>query len=329
MAIIMRNKSSIFGLIDDLNTLQENIDAEALTRSTNDGDLALLNTTEKTNLVGAINEVFGAAGSAADGTLLAANNLSDLTDVVIARTNLGVYSTSEVDSAISSAQLALGTNYTVADITERDAMVGLDVGDMVFVVDDGDAKWAHYKVGAVDVEGAVTSWVLLSDQDSLENSISAASIKTAYESNLDTNAYVDSDKAKVDLISITTAQDLDDAVYKASLEQDLAVSAPSTNAPSAAAVVAYADAAAQAGGSIPLLETVSVVGSTITLTNAPKEGVSGVMNFGTVRYVDVNGIAYDAPVVATATPNEFTVSTDTADQWDGFSVQIQYLYVAA
>jgi len=329
MAIIMRNKSSIFGLIDDLTTLQGNIDAEALTRATNDGDLALLSTTEKTNLVGAINEVFLAAGSAADGTLLAANNLSDLTDVVVARTNLGVYSTSEVDSAITSAQLALGTNYSVATILERDALTGLDVGDMVFVVDNGDTKWAHYKVGAVDGLGVVTSWILLSDQDSLENSISAASIKTAYESNVDTNAYTDADKAKVDFVSVTGSVDLDDAVYKAALEQDLAVSAPSTNAPSAAAVVAYADAAASAGGSIPLLETVTVIGSTITLTNAPKEGVSGIMNFGTVRYVDVNGIAYDAPVVATAQPNQFTVSTDTVDQWDGFSVQVQYLYVAA
>lgn len=86
------------------------------------------------------------------------------------------------------------------------------------------------------------------------------------------------------------------------------------------------DAKAQSGGAAPKLESLVVAGNTITLTNAPKGGINGVMNFATVRYIDANGVAFDAPLIATANPAEFTVSTDTANQWNGFTVQVQYLY---
>ena len=87
------------------------------------------------------------------------------------------------------------------------------------------------------------------------------------------------------------------------------------------------DNAIAGGGAIPSIEMVTVTTGKITLTNAPKGGIGGVMNFGTVRYTDANGVSYDAPVVATANSKEFTVSTDTAGQWDGYTVQVQYLYV--
>jgi hypothetical protein len=45
-----------------------------------------------------------------------------------------------VQSEINSAALALGTNYSVADIAARDSLQNLVVGDIVFVADDGDGK---------------------------------------------------------------------------------------------------------------------------------------------------------------------------------------------
>lgn len=326
MSIIKRHKSTIYGLTDDLSGLVGDIAAEAQARADADGDLSLLDTTNKTSLVNAINEALQTANDGGDAALLKASNLSDLTDVAAARTTLEVYSSVEVDDAITTAQLAMGSNYNTATIVERDALTDLDTADRVFVADDGDGKWAMYKPTTF-VDGLATEWVKLSDQDSLENSINAASIKDAYERNDDTNAFTDVDKVKVDHLTVTAPIDLDDAVLKAGLETDLEASAPVDNAPSAAAVKSYASKVAAAGGPIPVLETLTVVGSTITLTHAPRGGVAGVMNFATVRYMDVNGVAYDAPLSAGVADNEFTIATDTVDQWDGFTVQIQYLYL--
>jgi hypothetical protein len=86
--------------------------------------------------------------------------------------------------------------------------------------------------------------------------------------------------------------------------------------------------AIRVGGSLAKLESLTVSGGKVTFTYEPKNGLNGVMNFGTVRYFDsANGHSYDAPLVATGNVKEFTVSTDTAGQWDGKSVQVQYIYV--
>lgn len=51
-----------------------------------------------------------------------------------------IATTAFVQGEINTAALALGTNYSVADITERDALLDLTVGDIVFVADNGDGK---------------------------------------------------------------------------------------------------------------------------------------------------------------------------------------------
>ncbi len=329
MGILVRAKSSISGLVADLSALTQSIAAEATARGTADGDLATLTTTEKSNLVGALNEVKGVADTAAGVSATAmqkAANLSDVADVAVARTNLDVLSAAEVEAAIAQAKLDLGTNFTVADIAARDVLVGLDTADRVMVKDDGDGKWAMYTPTTVDGEGVAEGWIKMADQDSLENAISSASIKAAYELNDDTNAFTDAEKAKLGLVTATQAVDLDDAVLTANLLQVIGAGAADKVA-STAGVKAYVDAGLATAGSTPILESLVVAGSMITLTHAPKSGLSGVMNFATVRLVDESGVAYDAPLVATGNVKEFTVSTDTADQWDTKTVQVQYLYV--
>ena len=90
-----------------------------------DGDLTSLNTTNKTNLVAAINEVLASSPA---GALLSSNNLSDVANVTTARTNLDVRSTAQVTSEISAAVAAL-TLASLGGLTqaEVDARVQLVV----------------------------------------------------------------------------------------------------------------------------------------------------------------------------------------------------------
>lgn len=324
MAIIARAKSSIRGLTDDLLAINQAAAAEVQARQAATGDLTALTTTAKESLVAAINEVLASVGEAGDGLLVATNNLSDVASATEALSNLGGIDAVALAAAIEEAKLALGTNHTVEDIAGRDALEDLDTLDRVFVKDDGDGKWANYQVGAV-VEGVVTEWIKIADQDSLENSISAPAIKAAYESNADTNAFSDAEKAKVGLVTVTEAIDLDTVVKESDVVSDLAAAADAA-VPNAGAVKAYF--AAQPAGVAAASESLVVADGEITLTNAPIGGPAGVLNFGTVRYISGDGIAYDAPVVATAEPLVFAVSTDTANQWDGNTVQVQYLYSA-
>lgn len=407
MAIMMRAKSSIFGLNTSLQQLAADISAEQVARSAADGELSSLTTVVKSDLVSAINEVVVTAAAGATASLQIAANLSDLADAAVARTNLDVYSKSEVTAAVSTAssdlqaqvdsldsatlkkaanladlvdvaaartnlavmsatqvagaieaaKLALGTNYTVDTLVERDALVGLDEGDRVLVRDaTGAGEWVLYKPRDF-VEGMPTAWLTLSSKVSFEATSSKEAIKAAYESNANTNAFTDAEQVKlagveagaqvntVDSVNgefgavVLTADDIGRGV--STVDADLiALETEAARLESVKADIsyvdseivsakAYADEAARLGGSRTVMQTVTVVGSTITLANAPKDGLGSVLNFAMVRHVDVNGVAYDAPLIGTADTKQFVVSTDTADQWDGFSVMVQYIYVDA
>ena len=81
-----------------------------------------------------------------------ANNLSDV-NAGTARTNLSLYSKTEVDALVIGAKNA----YNVADNTAKNALTGLKVTDRVFVNDDGDTKWALYIVTAITTGTGSTS----------------------------------------------------------------------------------------------------------------------------------------------------------------------------
>jgi len=99
-----------------------------------------------------------------------------------------------------------------------------------------------------------------------------------------------------------------------------------------ASMQTYANSSSAQGGSVPKLEYVLVNNNSITLSQTPKSGVNGIVNFGTVRFTDpVTKVSYDAPVISDAgdvTGKTFTVSTDTSGQWHNNSVAVQYFYVA-
>lgn len=321
MAILLRSKSQIFGLTAELAQIVNDANTEATTRATADTALDTRITTEVT----AVNAAIASLDAA---SLKKASNLSDVTDVAVARTNLGVDSSLEVDAKINAAKLALGTNYTVATIAERDALTDLTVGDAVFVADAGDGKWEQFKVAAV-AAGAVTSWVTVMDEDTYLNANSAAAIKTAYESNADTNAFTDAEQAKVGFLSVTSAIDLDKVIQSDELLTSVTLTgATDTSIPSALAVKSYVDVAANAGGAVFKTESLVVTADKIVLAFKPKDGM--VLNFGTVRHVDANGIAYDIPVVADgadATGKTYILSADSAGQFDAKSVTVQYPHI--
>lgn len=317
MAILKRHKSTIYGLTDELAGLNQAIGAETLAREVVTGELANLETLAKDNLVVAINEVLSTVESG-EGSLKIEQNLADLDNVAEARTNLEVMSATEVSEAIEVAKVALGTNFTVADIAARDALEELDLGDRVLVEDAGDGKWAIFAPKTI-VEGEVTEWLKLYDQSVLENSLTAEGIKVAYESNEDTNAFTDAEKAKLGVALVE-----DDVVTELDLQSEEDQDGPASGEAVKGFVTAQIGAIVQTTVSS---EQLVVSDGEITLTEAPTGGAAGVLNFGTVRYIDQDtGVAYDAPVVATADPKVFSISTDTANQWDGNTVAIQYVH---
>jgi hypothetical protein len=137
-----------------------------------------------------------------------ANNLSEV-NASQARTNLDIYSTSEVNALIVGAENA----FSVATIAERNALTGLKISDRIFVSDDGDGQWALYIVTAItNGSGSTSTYQKIADADLFTNAISAAAIKAAYESNSNTNAFTDAEQAKVAHITVTGDIDLDTTV---------------------------------------------------------------------------------------------------------------------
>ena len=147
------------------------------------------------------------------------NNLSDV-NASSARTNLDVYSKTEVQNLISGAD----SGFNVATIAERDQLSNLKVSDRIFVEDDGDGKWGLYIVTEVtDGNGSTSTFEKIADKDSFSNALTKEAIKDAYESNANTNAFTDAHKNKVDQITVTQAVNLD------TIESDLASTTTTAN----------------------------------------------------------------------------------------------------
>ena len=181
---------------------------------------------------------------AADAEVLKiANNLSEVNANSV-RSNLGLYSKSEVDALVVGAKNA----YNVADLTSRNALTGLKLTDRVFVNDDGDGKWALYIVTAITTgTGSTSTFKKIADEDLFTNALTAAAVKAAYESNADTYAFNGAYKGKLDKITVAANVNLDTIKSTADTALNNAASAQSS-ANSAAAAAANAQNTANSVG---------------------------------------------------------------------------------
>jgi hypothetical protein len=125
------------------------------------------------------------ANQAEADAITTANNYTDQRETAI---------TLAYEDAIDIAKLALGTNFSVANLTERSNLEDLTVGDIVFVADDGDSKWAQYKVTAVtDGLGSTSTFVKIMDEDVYLNAISAEAVLNTIKTVDGTGSGLDAD----------------------------------------------------------------------------------------------------------------------------------------
>ena len=116
----------------------------------------------------------------------------------------------EDDALLLEATLGLGTNHTVNTIAERDALTNLGNSDKVFVRDIGTGKWGHYLVESIN---PVVFSVIMTE-DTYLNSNSKEQIKTAYESNPNTNPFTDAERVKLASTEITSQLNIRDTANR-------------------------------------------------------------------------------------------------------------------
>ena len=330
MAILLRHKNSIYQLNATLDGIGQSVVDQTTTRQAQFGTLASLLTADQSTLVAGINGVLTEATNSGDTTLKKADNLSDLADIAVARTNLGVMEKTTFDDSLQVAKLSLGTNHVVENQTERDALTTLTLDDRVLVRDIGDGTWASYKPIAIDGgSGAVTDWVMIYSQTAFEAVNDTATLRTTYASNADTNVFRDADQTELDLIDITSALDLQTVIYESDLITDMAghvFGDHPEQAVSVDAAKAYIEGVASVGGLVPALETITVSGDQVTLAHPPINGIAGICNFATARFVDENGVSFDASLQTTGTNTVFSLALPTSGLWDGRDIQVQYYH---
>ena len=202
------------------------------------------------------------------GALIATNNLSDLNNVGTARTNLGL-GTAATTASTDYATAAQGTTADNALPKSGGAMTGAITTNSTF--DGRDVSADGTKLDGIEA-GATA------DQ-------TAAEIKTAYESNADTNAFTDADHTKLD--GIEASADVTDT----------------TNV--VAALSAGTGISLSVGGVIANTSP----DQTVSLTGAGATSISGTYPNFTITSTD-NNTTYTAGTGITLTGTEFSL-TDT------------------
>ncbi len=166
-----------------------------------------------------------AAKASTSQVLLKNNNLGGLSSASESRNNLDVHSRDEVNALITGAKNTRSVN----NIAARDALTGLQVSDRIFVSNDGDGQWALYIVLTVtNGNGNTCEYEKISDADLFNQGMSAEAIKTAYESNANTNEFSDAEKTKLGRITVSEAVNLNTMANSISTNTTKANAAQST-----------------------------------------------------------------------------------------------------
>lgn len=134
------------------------------------------------------------------------------------RTNLGVYSTSEVDGKVVGLYDHKGGYNASTNTPDLDTSPsGVLKGDMYTVTAAGTFFTIAVEIGDVliaeiDSASAEADWTIIN------KNLDAASIKTSYESNADTNEYSDAEQSKLAAIEASATADQTGAEIKSAYE---------------------------------------------------------------------------------------------------------------
>ena len=130
-----------------------------------------------------------------DARLFASSEAIAARDDAISTLRGNVPSTGDTLEKLFSLVAGNRAVHNVADITGRNALTSVLIGDQVYVANDGDTRWAIYLVVDATTPLSSSSFVKVSDPDLLNEALSAGQITALYESNIDTNAFTDAEKA--------------------------------------------------------------------------------------------------------------------------------------
>ena len=138
----------------------------------------------------AVNTLYSGLASSKENTGVASQLISDLKN--------GVVSAGDTLLKLYNLIVASYKEQTVANIAARDAYNIDHLPFNIFVLDDGDGKWALYKAITT---GVGATFVKLSDPDLLNAVMSATQIQTAYEGISGVNRFTNAYKAQLDSIT--------------------------------------------------------------------------------------------------------------------------------
>jgi len=329
MAVLLRNKSTIYGLNTDLSNLTAADAAEALraaaAEEANAAAVALeqgTRTSEDARIEAVVASNKGLS-EAADSTLQ--GNIDTLSSTIDSNKSASDAATALVQTNLDSEIGSTNTDVTNLNARVDDVLSNIDatsLDSLTEVVGAFQAADSDLNQAITDLAAARQTAMTAHIAEALTKNNAQDAEDVRIEGKLDSavatlTASNSTEKARAEAaeaLKLAIASNLSDLADKGVSRTNLDVYSK-----------AEVDSGIGSGGAVFKTETLTVSADGITLGFAPKNGV--LFNFSTVRHIDANGVAYDievSPVVGQ--PKQFTVNGDSAGQFDGKSVVVQYAY---